>query len=143
MKTTTDTIKGAPLAALWRGFLAGASPWGADLPTALRPDLLDSIAEAVAAFPVILSAVAAVAVAREVNETEEVPAGFRVEVNPCRLTIEFGSGRSVIALHVSRYGDSTLEIGLCFYHDEMTDPGGARASAEHRAECARSAMVGL
>lgn len=135
----THTIKAVTLSALWRGFLAGAKGWGADLPSALPVDLLDSTGAVTAAFRLVLSAVGAAASARDVDSSEIVPAGFEVSIDPCRMTVTFGSGRSAIALMLSRYGESRIDIGLRFADEEMIDPEGARASAQHRYDLAYAA----
>lgn len=141
INTVTYTVTHTSLSALWRGFIAAAAAFGADLPTALHPDALEGQTPE-DAFGVVLTEIASAAEGRHVHEDEIVPAGFEIEISPGWLGVKFGSGRSAALLRVSRYGESCLEIGVQYPADEMLDPDSAVASAQRRYDAAVAAMVG-
>lgn len=133
VKVIRHSIDNVPVAALWRGFLAGAAAFGAELPSALSASALDDIdAQDIVARALAEIANACASRGQCLAGDEIVPAGFEITLDPCGATIAFGSGRSAIVLVLDPRGKSRIDVGLRFADDEMVDAAGARESAQKR-----------
>jgi hypothetical protein len=132
MNTITHIVENHTLSTTWAAFLAGASVFDARLPASTQGISGDPQT----AFAEIMAAIASAAEVCRVEREEVVPAGYTVEINPHRLSVLFGSGRTGIRFVFTDRGGhdhkARIEIGLHLRPEELADLDGAYESTAQR-----------